>query len=142
MIPAEEKDLNRNNKCIWGSVQFNKTQTLCLGSFYRPPLAPTEQLEELESSLTELFSRSTRWHPNIVIARIHHKVFLYCRANFDGLRRDMAEFSQLFLAPGSDNRSEHINGNWLHFKEALTSAIKKHIPTRLSIFVGFLAMLV
>ncbi len=44
----------------------------------------------------------------------------------------MAEFLQLFLAPGSNSRSEHVNGNWLRFKEELTTAIKKHIPTQLS----------
>ncbi len=46
----------------------------------------------------------------------------------------MAKFSQLSLAPGSGSRSEHVNGNWLRFKEPFTSPIEKHTPTRLSKF--------
>ncbi len=71
---SEEEDLNRDNECIYMrvctvSVQFDKTQKLYLDSFYRPPCAPTEQLEELESFVTELFSRPTRRHPNIITGR-------------------------------------------------------------------------
>ena len=68
VLASEERDLDRENECIWGSVQFAKSQKLYLGSFYRPPRAPVDNLEELENSLTDLFSRGTRRHPSIVIA--------------------------------------------------------------------------
>ena len=68
VLASEERDLDRENECIWGSVQFAKSQKLYLGSFYRPPRAPVDNLEELENSLTDLFSRGMRRHPNIVIA--------------------------------------------------------------------------
>ena len=68
VLASEERDLDRENECIWGSVQLPKFQKLCLGSLYRPPRAPVDNLEELENSLTDLFSSGTRRHPNIVIA--------------------------------------------------------------------------
>ena len=59
-----------------------------------------------------------------------HKVLLYCTADFDGLRRDMSDFSQLFLSSGMDSRTWHVDRSWKCFKDALTSAINKQIPTR------------
>ena len=47
---------------------MHQCQKLYLGSFYGPPRAPVDNLEELENSLTDLFSMGTRRHPNIVIA--------------------------------------------------------------------------
>ena len=61
-----------------------------------------------------------------------HKVLLYRTADFGGLCRDMSDFSRLFLSPGMDSRTENVDGSWQCFKDALTSAIKKHIPTRSS----------
>ena len=59
-----------------------------------------------------------------------HKVLLYRTADFDGLRRDMSDFSQLFLSPGMDSHIQNVDGSWQCFKDALTFAIKKHIPMR------------
>ena len=58
-----------------------------------------------------------------------HKVHLYKRGNFDGLREDMSNMSQSFLLKAS---TRSTNENWTVFKESLTDAIKKHIPTRIS----------
>ena len=71
VLACEEKDLLKDNECVWGSVQFANTQKLYLGSFYRPPpppRAPLEQLEQLEQSLTDIHTRFTRHHPNIIMA--------------------------------------------------------------------------
>ena len=200
-------------------MQFANTQKLYLGSFYRPPRAPLEQLEQLEQSLTDIHTRFTHHHPNIIMAgdfnatdiswdsgtvtgnsdsinarkligiveqfgltqhqmnisrpasnavldlvfstnpnlvnkvevvpgmsdhlsvlttldvrpkpyiKAPHKVHLYKRGNFDSLREDMSNMSQSFLLKAS---TRSTNENWTVFKESLTDAIKKHIPTRIS----------
>ena len=57
VLACEEKDFLKDNECVWGSVQFAITQKLYLSSFYRPPRAPLEQLEQLEQSLTDIHTR-------------------------------------------------------------------------------------
>ena len=57
------------------------------------------------------------------------KVHLYKRGNVDGLREDMSNMYQSFLLKAS---TRSTNKNWTAFKESLTDAIKKHIPTRIS----------
>ena len=42
-----------------------------------------------------------------------HNVLLYRKADFEGLRRDMSDFSQLFLSPGMDSRTRHVDGSLL-----------------------------
>jgi len=37
LLAPEERDFDRENECIRGSVQFAKTQKLYLGSVFGPP---------------------------------------------------------------------------------------------------------
>ena len=65
VLATEEKDLAKDNECVWSCIQFPKSQKVYLGSFYRPPRAPPEHLEK---SLTELHTKCMRRHPNVIIA--------------------------------------------------------------------------
>ena len=49
-LATEEKDLAKNNNCVWSSIQFPKSQKIYLGSFYRPPRAPLEHLETRDTN--------------------------------------------------------------------------------------------
>ena len=68
VLACEEKDFLKDNECVWGSVQFANTHNLYTSSFHRPPRAPLEQMEQLEQSLTDIHTRFTRHHPNIIMA--------------------------------------------------------------------------
>ena len=59
-----------------------------------------------------------------------HKVFLYKKADFDGLRKDMSDFSKKFLTEGQAHCTKDINSSWQCFKNALATAIERHVPSR------------
>ena len=68
VLATEENDLNKDNECVWSSIQLPHSQKLYLGSFYRPPGAPLDHLERLEESLTEQHTKCMRRHPHAIIA--------------------------------------------------------------------------
>jgi len=57
------------------------------------------------------------------------KVYLYGKSNFDAIRSDMHDFQSKFFS--STPKSRTVNDNWLSFKDALSSSITKHVPTKL-----------
>ena len=59
-----------------------------------------------------------------------HKVFMYKRADFDGLNDYMHKASNSFFASNPDEK--FINENWQNFKQALQEGINIYIPQRSS----------
>ena len=59
-----------------------------------------------------------------------HKVFMYNRANFDGLNDCIHKASNSFFVSNPDEKS--INENWQYFKQALQEGINIYIPQRSS----------
>ena len=59
-----------------------------------------------------------------------HKVYIYKRANFDGLNGSMLHSSEEFFASNRENYS--IEENWSLFKCTLAKAINEYIPQRSS----------
>ena len=51
------------------------------------------------------------------------KIFLYKRADMDGLRDDLARFRDTFLS--SDNSHMSVNDMWVSFKSEVIAAIKR-----------------
>ena len=51
------------------------------------------------------------------------------KANFAGLKTDITTFTNNFLL--NQPLANNVNSNWLAFKEALNSAINKHVPTKM-----------
>jgi hypothetical protein len=58
-----------------------------------------------------------------------HKVYQYRKANFAGLKADINTFTNNFLR--NQPMANDVNTNWLAFKDALNSAISKHVPTKM-----------
>ena len=58
-----------------------------------------------------------------------HKVYQYRKANFAGLKADITTLTNNFLL--NQPLANNVNSNWLAFKEALISAINKHVPTKM-----------
>ena len=56
------------------------------------------------------------------------KIFLWKKADFDGLRSTVAEASRSFLSTLFDD----IEVMWTAFKTTITSALDKHVPTKLT----------
>ena len=52
VLATEEKDLSKDNECVWSSIKLPQSSKLYLGSFYHPHGAPLEHLEHIEESLT------------------------------------------------------------------------------------------
>ena len=57
-----------------------------------------------------------------------HPVYLYHKANINGLKQDIVNFQQQFLY--SDPYSNSLEDNWLNFKTAVTQSINQNIPQR------------
>lgn len=56
------------------------------------------------------------------------KIFLYNKGDFVQLCASLSNFSSSFFKSSPDSRS--VNDNWLQLKQAITSAIEKHIPSK------------
>ena len=59
-----------------------------------------------------------------------HKVYLYNKANFDGLREFMSDLSSAFFASKPEEKS--IEENWNMFKISLLTGMSQFIPQKLS----------
>ena len=59
-----------------------------------------------------------------------HKVYLYSKANFDGLREFMPDSSSAFFASKPEEKS--IEENWNMFKISLLTGMSQFIPQKLS----------
>jgi len=55
-------------------------------------------------------------------------VFQYKKGNIEGVKSDMQNFRESFLADSPLNKS--IDDNWNSFKDTLTQSMKKHIPQK------------
>lgn len=67
LVCTEEKSLDKDNECIWSSIQLAKSQKLYIASYYRPPRAGMESLDDLENALNDIPSKHTHRNPNIII---------------------------------------------------------------------------
>lgn len=52
---------------IWASVQFKGGTTLYIGSYYRPPNASNDALDQLHDSINGIFSKHTKRVPNVIL---------------------------------------------------------------------------
>ncbi|MCG8116962.1 MAG: reverse transcriptase domain-containing protein, partial [Candidatus Thiodiazotropha endolucinida] len=64
------------------------------------------------------------------IRQAPRKIFLYKRADMDGLRDHMARFKDSFLS--SDLSGMSVNDMWVSFKSELTTAMERFIPTKMT----------
>ena len=64
------------------------------------------------------------------IRQVPPKIFLYKRADMDGLRDDMARFRDSFLS--FDLTHISVNDIWVSFKSELTTAMERFIPMKMS----------
>ena len=83
-------------------------------------------MSDHDAVLTSL-DQSTRGHK--YSQKPSHKVYQYRKANFAGLKADITTFTNNFLL--NQPLANNVNSNWLPFKEALNSAINKHVPTKM-----------
>ena len=70
---------------------------------------------------------------DIKAKRIQHapgKIFLYKRADLDGLRDHLARFRDTFLS--SDHSHMSVNDMWVSFKSEVITAIERFIPTKMT----------
>ena len=58
------------------------------------------------------------------------KIFLYKRADMDGLRDHMAQFTDEFLS--SDHKNTSVNEMLVNFKTQLSAAVDKFIPSKMT----------
>ena len=61
------------------------------------------------------------------IQQAPRKIFLYNRADMDGLRDHLARFRDTFLT--SDHSHMSVNDMWVSFKSEVIAAIERFIPT-------------
>ena len=82
-----------------------------------------------------------KWSVQILLDRIYNttakriqqaprKIFLYKRADIDGLRDHLARFRDTFLS--SDNSHMSVNDMWVSFKSEVIAAIERFIPTKMT----------
>ena len=64
------------------------------------------------------------------IQQAPRKIFLYKRADMDGLRDHLARFRDTFLS--SDHSHMSINDMWVSFKSEVIAAIERFIPTKMT----------
>ena len=58
------------------------------------------------------------------------KIYLYKRANMDGLRDHLARFKDSFLS--SDHSHSSVNNMWVSFKSEVIVAIERFIPSKMT----------
>ena len=61
---------------------------------------------------------------------VNRKIFLYNRADMDGLRDHLARFRDTFLS--SDHSHMSVNDMWVSFKSEVIAAIERFIPTKMT----------
>ena len=59
---------------------------------------------------------------------VDHPIYLYHKANMEGLKSDLSDFQVRFLT--SDPYSNGVESMWNKFKEAVSNAITSHIPQK------------
>ena len=64
------------------------------------------------------------------IQQAPRKIFLYKRADMDGLRDHLARFRDTFLS--SDHSHMSVNDMWVSFKLEVIAAIERFIPTKMT----------
>ena len=64
------------------------------------------------------------------IQQAPRKIFLYNRADMDGLRDHLARFRNTFLS--SDHSLMSVNDMWVSFKSEVIAAIERFIPTKMT----------
>ena len=64
------------------------------------------------------------------IQQAPRKIFLYNRADMDGLRDHLARFRDTFLS--SDHSHMSVNDMWVSFKSEVIAAIERFIPTKMT----------
>ena len=64
------------------------------------------------------------------IQQAPRKIFLYKRADMDGLRDHLALFRDIFLS--SDHSHMSVNDMWVSFKSEVFAAIERFIPTKIT----------
>ena len=64
------------------------------------------------------------------IQQAPRKIFLYNRADMDGLRDHLARFRDTFLS--SDHSQMSVNDMWVSFKSEVIAAIERFIPTKMT----------
>ena len=64
------------------------------------------------------------------IQQAPRKIFLYERADMDGLRDHLARFRDAFLS--SDHSHMSVNDMWVSFKSDVIAAIERFIPTKMT----------
>ena len=64
------------------------------------------------------------------IQQAPRKIFLYNRADMDGLRDHLVRFRDTFLS--SDHSHMSVNDMWVSFKSEVIAAIERFIPTKMT----------
>ncbi|XP_028517976.1 uncharacterized protein LOC114576102, partial [Exaiptasia diaphana] len=62
----------------------------------------------------------------------HRKIFLYKKADWDGLRSHMAAEATALLQQSSEDPTPTVNELWMRFKNKLQPAVDKFIPFKMS----------
>ena len=69
LIVSELPELDSNSEIVWANLHFANAKSIYLASYYRTPNAGPASLEDLNVSLSSLFSKHPRQVPNLVIGR-------------------------------------------------------------------------
>ena len=77
---------------------------------YTPPLSDTEESKQIQQA--------------------PRKIYLYKRADMDGLRDHLAHFKDSFLS--SDHSHLSVNDMWVSFKFEVLAAIERFIPSKMT----------
>ena len=64
------------------------------------------------------------------IQRAPRKIYLYKRADMDGLRDHLARYRDSFLS--SDHSHMSVNDMWVSFKSEVLAAIERFIPSKMT----------
>ena len=64
------------------------------------------------------------------IQQAPRKIYLYVRADMDGLRDHLARFNDSFLS--SDHSHSSVNDMWVSFKSEVIAAIERFIPSKMT----------
>ena len=67
LIVSELPGLDFNSEIVWANLHFANAKSIYLASYYRTPNAGPASLEDLNVSLSSLFSKHPRQVPNLVI---------------------------------------------------------------------------
>ena len=67
LIVSELPELDSNSEIVWANLHFANAKSIYLASYYRTPNAGPASLEDLNVSLSSLFSKHPRQVPKLVI---------------------------------------------------------------------------